>query len=109
MLDIRLQGFDCFEFLKMLTFFLRCVIGDVGPYLVRQAAQRASKRVKMSSSEESDSESEKDGSTSGSEFKLTGTDSAESDSPSEDSNASSDFNPFDTDSDSDAGNVTLLF
>lgn len=69
---------------------------------VRQAAQRASKRVKMSSSEESDSESERDGSTSGSEFKLTGSDSAESDSPSEDSNASSDFNPFDTDSDSDA-------
>ncbi|PSN38080.1 Protein strawberry notch [Blattella germanica] len=73
---------------------------------VRQAAQRASKRVKMSSSEESDSESEKEGgggggSSSGSEFKLSASDSSE-DSQSDDSNASSDFNPFYSDSDSDA-------
>jgi len=69
---------------------------------VRQAAQRASKRVKMSSSEESDDDSEQDGSSSGSEFKLSGSDSVDTDSPTEDSNASSDFNPFDTDTDSDA-------
>ncbi|XP_067015400.2 protein strawberry notch isoform X2 [Anabrus simplex] len=75
---------------------------------VRQAAQRAVKRVRMSSSEsDSGSEMEKDGgggggggSSSGSEFKLSGSDS-ESESPS-DSNASSDFNPFYSDSDSDA-------
>lgn len=69
---------------------------------VRQAAQRAVKRVRMSSSDESDSEVERDGSnSSGSEFKLSASDSAESDSPS-DSNQSSDFNPFYSDSDSDA-------
>ena len=74
---------------------------------VRQAAQRASKRVKMSSSEESDDDSEQDGSSSGSEFKLSGSDSVDTDSPTEDSNASSDFNPFETDTDSDAGSVDL--
>jgi len=62
----------------------------------------------MSSSDESDDDSEQDGSSSGSEFKLSGSDSVDSDSPSEDSNASSDFNPFDTDTDSDAGSVDVL-
>ena len=59
----------------------------------------------MSSSDESDDDSEQDGSSSGSEFKLSGSDSVDTDSPTEDSNASSDFNPFDTDTDSDAGSL----
>ncbi|XP_046980901.1 protein strawberry notch isoform X1 [Schistocerca americana] len=72
---------------------------------VRQAAQRAVKRVRMSSSDESDSDMDKDsaggGNSSGSEFKLSGSDSDGSESVS-DSNQSSDFNPFYSDSDSDA-------
>jgi hypothetical protein len=86
---------------RIITYVNVCVLA------VRQAAQRASKRVKMSSSDESDDDSEQDGSSSGSEFKLSGSDSVETDSPTEDSNASSDFNPFDTDTDSDAGTMDV--
>lgn len=73
---------------------------------MRQAAQRASKRVKISSSDtEEDSENSLD-----SEFKISGdSESPESESQSEDSNPSSDCNPFFSDSDSDAGNVLLFY
>lgn len=68
---------------------------------VRQAAQRAVKRVRMDSSEsEISEEEERERGSSGSEFKLSASDS-ESESAS-DSQASSDFNPFYSDSDSDA-------
>ncbi|XP_046385917.1 protein strawberry notch [Ischnura elegans] len=66
---------------------------------VRRAAQRA-KRMKYSSSDESDSERERN--SSGSEFKLTASDSDESEEHTDDSQASDDFNPFYDDSDSDA-------
>ena len=72
---------------------------------VRQAAQRASKKVRPWSSEEEISEEERNGGhSSGSEFKLSGTESEE-DNKSDDevSNPSSDYNPFDSDSDSDVG------
>ncbi|GLH00308.1 Protein strawberry notch [Gryllus bimaculatus] len=68
---------------------------------VRQAAQRAVKRVRMDSSDsEISEEEERERGSSGSEFKLSASDS-ESESAS-DSQASSDFNPFYSDSDSDA-------
>lgn len=66
---------------------------------MRRAAQKASKRVRMDSSED-----DSDARSSGSEFKLSDSESGgDTDDPSEDSNASDDFNPFDEDSDSDAG------
>lgn len=65
---------------------------------MRRAAQKASKRVRMDSSEE-DSDVQSDA---GSDFKLSGSDTEEEEN-SDDSNASDDFNPFDEDSDSDAG------
>lgn len=73
---------------------------------VRQAAQRASKKVRAWSSEEEISEEDKNGAnnsghSSGSEFKVSGSDS-DDDNPSDESNLSSDFNPFYDDSDSDA-------
>lgn len=75
-------------------------------FLVRQAAQRASKRVKISSS---DTEEDSDNSVD-SEFKISGdSDTPESESQSEDSNPSSDCNPFYSDSDSDAGMFFLNF
>lgn len=65
---------------------------------VRRAAQRASKRVKLDSSDSgSDNESGSDA-----EFHLSGSESPASESNSEASDASSDFNPFHDDSDSDA-------
>lgn len=71
---------------------------------VRQAAQRASKKVRAWSSEEEISDEEKNGGrSSGSEFKLSGSDSEDDHRSDEESNASSDFNPFYSDSDSDAG------
>jgi hypothetical protein len=71
---------------------------------VRRAAQKATKRVRMDSSDE-----DSDLRSSGSEFKLSASDSDDSDEASEDSNASDDFNPFDEDSDSDAGkNINIL-
>ncbi|KAH0549995.1 protein strawberry notch isoform X2 [Cotesia glomerata] len=72
---------------------------------VRQAAQRASKKVRAwEESEESISEEEKNGGhSSGSEFKISGSESEEEANRSDaESNASSDFNPFYSDSDSDA-------
>lgn len=73
---------------------------------VRQAAQRASKRVKLSSSDTEEDNSEN---SDCSEFKLSGdSDSPESESHSEESNPSSDFNPFYSDSDSDAGITALI-
>ncbi|XP_043289667.1 protein strawberry notch isoform X2 [Venturia canescens] len=71
---------------------------------VRQAAQRASKKVRTWSSEEEISEEDKNGGhhSSGSEFKLSGSDTEEDRRTDEESNASSDFNPFYSDSDSDA-------
>ncbi|XP_026279435.1 protein strawberry notch isoform X2 [Frankliniella occidentalis] len=65
---------------------------------VRRAAQRASKRVKVESSDSgSDNESGSDA-----EFQLSASESAASESNSEASDASSDFNPFnDSDSDGD--------
>ncbi|XP_012288560.1 protein strawberry notch isoform X2 [Orussus abietinus] len=70
---------------------------------VRQAAQRASKKVRTWSSEEEISDEERNGGhSSGSEFKLSGTESEEDNRTEEESNASSDFNPFYSDSDSDA-------
>ncbi|XP_034237026.1 protein strawberry notch isoform X2 [Thrips palmi] len=64
---------------------------------VRRAAQRASKRVKVESSDSgSDNESGSDA-----EFHLSGSE-APSESNSEASDVSSDFNPFHSDSDSDA-------
>ncbi|KAK6620595.1 hypothetical protein RUM43_010887 [Polyplax serrata] len=66
---------------------------------VRQAAQKASKRVKVSSS---DTEDDSDNSVD-SEFKISAeSETPESESRSEDSNPSSDCNPFFSDSDSDA-------
>ena len=77
---------------------------------VRQAAQRASKKVRHWSSEDEISEEDKNGGaggggghSSGSEFKLSGSESEDDHRTDEESNASSDFNPFDSDSDSDAG------
>ncbi|XP_057319097.1 protein strawberry notch-like isoform X4 [Microplitis mediator] len=72
---------------------------------VRQAAQRATKKVRAwEESEESISEEEKNGGhSSGSEFKISGSDSEEEANRSDpESNVSSDFNPFYSDSDSDA-------
>lgn len=67
---------------------------------MRRAAQRASKRVKVESSDSgSDNESGSDA-----EFQLSASESPISESNSEASDASSDFNPF-YDSDSDAGIV----
>lgn len=71
---------------------------------VRQAAQRASKKVRAWSSEEEISDEEKNGAhSSGSEFKLTGSESEDDHHTDEESNISSDFNPFYTDSDSETG------
>ncbi|XP_008559956.1 protein strawberry notch isoform X4 [Microplitis demolitor] len=72
---------------------------------VRQAAQRATKKVRAwEESEESISDEEKNGGhSSGSEFKISGSDSEEEANRSDpESNVSSDFNPFYSDSDSDA-------
>jgi hypothetical protein len=71
---------------------------------VRRAALKASKRVRMDSSEE-DSDAQSDA---GSDFKLSGSDTEDEDR-SEDSNASDDFNPFDEDSDSDAGMYNIQY
>ncbi|XP_046831906.1 protein strawberry notch isoform X1 [Vespa crabro] len=69
---------------------------------VRQAAQRASKKVRAWSSEEEITDEEKNGDhSSGSEFKLSGTESEDDHRTDEESNISSDFNPFYSDSDSD--------
>lgn len=71
---------------------------------VRQAAQRASKKVKTWSTDDDVSEDDRNGGgrSSGSEFKLSGTESEEENRSDDESNASSDFNPFYSDSDSDA-------
>lgn len=71
----------------------------------RQAAQRASKKVRAWSSEDEISEEERNGGhSSGSEFKLSGSESEEENKSDEEiSNPSSDYNPFDSDSDSDVG------
>ncbi|XP_020285283.1 protein strawberry notch isoform X5 [Pseudomyrmex gracilis] len=71
---------------------------------VRQAAQRASKKVRAwSSEEEVFSEEDKNGAhSSGSEYKISGSESEDDQHSDEESNASSDFNPFFSDSDSDA-------
>jgi len=67
----------------------------------RAAATRASKRVKLDSSDDSPSDS--DASVgSDEEFKMSPSESNASESNTEESNVSSDFNPFE-DSDSDAG------
>ena len=72
-------------------------------FSVRRAAQRASKRVKVESSDSgSDNESGSDA-----EFQLSADESPISESNSEASDASSDFNPF-YDSDSDAGKNTKI-
>ncbi|XP_012223697.1 protein strawberry notch isoform X3 [Linepithema humile] len=70
---------------------------------VRQAAQRASKKVRAWSSEEDEiSDEDRNGAhSSGSEFKLTGSESEDDHHTDEESNVSSDFNPFFSDSDSD--------
>lgn len=71
---------------------------------IRQAAQRASKKVRAWSSEEEISDEDRNGAhSSGSEFKLTGSESEDDHHTDEESNVSSDFNPFFTDSDSDTG------
>lgn len=69
----------------------------------RQAAQRASKKVRSWSSEDEISDEERNGGhSSGSEFKLSGSESEEDNKSDEEiSNPSSDYNPFDSDSDSD--------
>ncbi|KMQ97410.1 protein strawberry notch [Lasius niger] len=70
---------------------------------IRQAAQRASKKVRAWSSEEEISEEDRNGAhSSGSEFKLSGSESEDDHHTDEESNVSSDFNPFFSDSDSDA-------
>ncbi|XP_011297794.1 protein strawberry notch isoform X2 [Fopius arisanus] len=74
---------------------------------VRQAAQRASKKVRAWSSEEEITDEDKtegngNGHSSGSEFKLSGSESEEENRSDDESNVSSDFNPFYSDSDSDA-------
>lgn len=69
---------------------------------MRQAAARAAKRTRRSSSDSSNFDSDiEQMRSSESEYKMTGSDSAESDHQ-YDSNQSSDFNPFESDSDSDA-------
>ncbi|XP_012539722.1 protein strawberry notch isoform X2 [Monomorium pharaonis] len=69
---------------------------------IRQAAQRATKKVRSWSSEEEISDEEKNGAhSSGSEYKLSGTESEDDHQTDEESNVSSDFNPFFSDSDSD--------
>ena len=74
---------------------------------VRQAAQRASKKVRPWSSEEEISEEDRNGGhSSGSEFKLSGSESEDDNKSDEEiSNPSSDYNPFDSDSDSDLGEL----
>ncbi|KAK0087083.1 hypothetical protein PV326_005306 [Microctonus aethiopoides] len=70
---------------------------------VRQAAQRATKKVRAWSSEEEITDEDRNGGhSSGSEFKLTGTESEEENHSDNESNQSSDFCPFASDSDSDA-------
>ncbi|XP_034947420.1 protein strawberry notch isoform X2 [Chelonus insularis] len=70
---------------------------------VRQAAQRAYKKVRGWSSEEENTDEDRNGGhSSGSEFKLTGTESEDENRSENESNVSSDFNPFYSDSDSDA-------
>ncbi|XP_011349493.1 protein strawberry notch isoform X3 [Ooceraea biroi] len=70
---------------------------------IRQAAQRATKKVRAWSSEEEISDEERNcAHSSGSEFKLTGSESEDEQHTDEESNVSSDFNPFFSDSDSDA-------
>lgn len=77
---------------------------------IRQAAQRASKKVRAWSSEEEISEEDRNGAhSSGSEFKLSGSESEDDHHTDEESNVSSDFNPFFSDSDSDAGNFAQSF
>lgn len=74
----------------------------IGFSIVRQAAQRASKRVRVSRSDTDEDKSD----TEGSEFKLSGDSSSDETEPETDgSNPSSDFNPFYSDSDSDAGKI----
>ncbi|KAG8237954.1 hypothetical protein J437_LFUL016299 [Ladona fulva] len=81
--------------------------GELSDFVSTAKAAQKAKRVKYSSSDESDSERERN--SSGSEFKLTASDSEESEERSEDSQASDDFNPFYDDSDSDAGNTPIGF
>lgn len=77
---------------------------------IRQAAQRASKKVRAWSSEEEISEEDRNGAhSSDSEFKLSGSESEDDHHTDEESNVSSDFNPFFSDSDSDAGNFAQTF
>lgn len=77
---------------------------------VRQAAQRASKKVRAWSSEEEITDEERNGAhSSGSEFKLSGTESEDDHHTDEESNISSDFNPFFSDSDSDTGKSCKFF
>ncbi|XP_071638840.1 protein strawberry notch-like isoform X2 [Temnothorax longispinosus] len=69
---------------------------------VRQAEQRATKKVRSWSSEEEISDEDRNGAhSSGSEYKLSGTENEDDHHTDEESNASSDFNPFFSDSDSD--------
>jgi len=71
---------------------------------IRQAAQRASKKVRAWSSEEEISDEDRNGAhSSDSEFKLSGSESEDDHRTDEESNVSSDFNPFFSDSDSDTG------
>jgi len=71
---------------------------------IRQAAQRATKKVRSWSSEEEISDEDRNGAhSSDSEYKLSGTESEDDHHTDEESNASSDFNPFFSDSDSDVG------
>lgn len=75
---------------------------------VRQAAQRASKKVRAWSSEEEITDDDRNGAhSSGSEFKLTGSESEDDHHTDEESNISSDFNPFFSDSDSDVGKFLM--
>ncbi|XP_011684968.1 PREDICTED: protein strawberry notch isoform X3 [Wasmannia auropunctata] len=69
---------------------------------IRQAAQRATKKVRSWSSEDEISDEDRNGAhSSGSEYKLSGTESEDDHHTDEESNVSSDFNPFFSDSDSD--------
>lgn len=71
-------------------------------FSVRQAAARAAKRTRRSSSDSSNFDSDMDQvRSSESEYKMSGSESYESEHH-YDSNQSSDFNPFESDSDSDA-------
>jgi len=78
---------------------------------IRQAAQRASKKVRAWSPEEEISDEEKNGArSSGSEYKLSSSESEDDNDTDEESNVSSDYNPFNfSDSDSDTGKFDRLF